>query len=139
MRKLQRSPSDIPLAMRLQSNLLGLKGTKTNKVNKNNIDLKGHCLHFQHRRKFYLFSNRMAAAFLFKYDVAIFLASISLLSWVCHDCTFACKHLTPSALFLFTFLSRQHFENHSTDFVAETKELLILRTRSSSTGKLNPI
>lgn len=138
MRKLHCSPSDIPLAMRLQSDLLGVKGRKMNNINKNNIDLKGHCLQFHHRRKFYLFPNRVAATFLFNYSFAINWASISLLSWVCCDCTFACIYLTLSALFLFTSLSRQHFENHSVDFVSETKEPLVLRTRSSNTGKLSP-
>lgn len=42
-----------------------------------------------------------------------------------------------SALFLFTSLSRQHFENHSVDFVSETKEPLILSTRSFNTEKLS--
>lgn len=138
LKKLHHSPSDVPLAMRLQSDLLELKGRETIKINKNNIDLKGHCLLFQHRRKFYLFSNRVAATFLFKYNFTVNWASISLLSWVCCECTFACMYLTLSAFFLSTSLSRQYLENHSADFVSETEKPLVLRTRSSNTGKRSP-
>lgn len=136
-KKLHHSPSGIPLAMRLQSDFLEVKGRKTIKINKNYIDLKGNCLQFHHRRKFYLFSNRVAATFLFKHNFAVNWASISLLSWVCCDCRFACMYLTLSALFLIMSLSRQYFENHSADFVSETKKPLVLRTRSSNTGKLS--
>lgn len=125
--------------MRLQSEyLLEVKDRKTIKINKNNIDLKEHCLQLQHRRKFYLFPNGVAATFLFTCNFAGNLAFISILSWVCCDCTFACMYLTLSALFLFASPSRQYFENHSADFVSETKKPLVLRTRSSNTEKLSP-
>lgn len=124
--------------MRLQSDFLEAKGRKTIKINKNNIDLKGHCLQLQHRRKFYLLPNRVAATLLFKCNFAVNWASISILSWVCCDCAFACMYLTLSALFLFASPSRQYFENHSADFVFETKKPLVLRTRSSNTEELSP-
>lgn len=110
--------------MRLQSDLLEVKGRKTIKINKNNIDLKGHRLQLQHRRKFHLFSNRVAATFLFKCNFTVNWASISTLSWVCCDCTFACMYLTLSALFLFASPSREHLKT--------TVLILFLRLRSHS-------
>lgn len=124
--------------MRLQSDLLEVTGRKTIKINKNKIDLKGHCLQLRRRRKFYPFPNRVATTFLFKCNFAVNWASISILSWVCCDCTFACMYLILSALFLFASPSREYFENHSADFVSETKKPLVLRTRSSNTEGLSP-
>lgn len=101
-RKLHRSPSDIPLAVRLRSDLLGVKGRKMNKIHKNNIALKGHYLQFQQRRKFCLFSNRVAAKFLLKYNFAINWAFIS----PCWAGFVVIVHVKGSLLFFKTYVYR---------------------------------